>query len=247
MAIGIYKIENLINHKVYIGQSKHISERWRAHRTKYQVEDSHLYRSMRKYGINNFTFTIIEECSLEELNTREKYWIAYYDSTNKDKGYNRTEGGQDAVHCSLTKEQIEEIYQMLRKGIPQQEIANKYNVTQQFISAINLGICYTQENVVYPIKQNRNEQNYCITCGAPIGLKSTRCRKCAASFIAQQKNSNLPNREELKGMIRTMSFVSIGEKYNVTDNAVRRWCQSRNLPYRKKDIKSYSDKEWEQI
>jgi hypothetical protein len=59
---------------------------------------------MRKYGIENFSFTIIEECSIEDLDNKEKYWIAYYNSTDKNKGYNRTEGGSDGVHCSLSKE-----------------------------------------------------------------------------------------------------------------------------------------------
>ena len=247
MAIGIYKIENLINHKVYIGQSRHISERWRAHRTKYQIDDTHLYRSMRKYGIENFSFTVIEECSIEDLDNREKYWIAYYNSTDENKGYNRTDGGQNSVHCSLTKKQIYDIYDMLKTGMSQQIIADKYNITQQLVSLINLGLSYTQEGIDYPIIQNRNKQNYCIDCGTSIRLESTRCKKCANILKAHQKHSNLPNREELKVMIRTLPFTKIGEKYGVSDNAVRKWCKSRNLPYKKTDIKNYSDEEWELI
>ena len=48
-------------------------------------------------------------------------------------------------------------------------------------------------------------------------------------------------------MIRTLPFTKIGEKYGVSDNAVRKWCKSRNLPYKKTDIKNYSDEEWELI
>lgn len=246
--IGIYKIENLINHKVYIGQSKNIKARWRTHRTKYQIDDTYLYRSMRKYGIENFSFIVIEECSIEELNSKEKYWIAYYDSTNANNGYNMTEGGQGFAYHSLSKEQIYDIYDMLKEGLSQQIIADKYQVTQQLISLINLGLSYAQEDVTYPIVQNRDKKrNYCIDCGVEIGLKSARCKKCANVLKIHLKHDNLPSREELKIMIRTLPFTQIGKKYNVTDNAVRKWCKTRNLPYKKSEIKQYTDEEWEKV
>lgn len=97
---GIYKITNLINNKCYIGQSVHIETRLRWHRTNYKNKnepsyDSHFYRSIRKYGLENFKFEIIEECDYEKLNEREMYWIAYYDSYSN--GYNETLGGGGKV------------------------------------------------------------------------------------------------------------------------------------------------------
>lgn len=47
---------------------------------------------MRKYGIENFSFEIIEECKKEELNDKEKYWINYFNTFFN--GYNLTTGGQ---------------------------------------------------------------------------------------------------------------------------------------------------------
>jgi len=58
---------------------------------------------MRKYGIDNFSFEVIEECSLEELNDKEKYWIKYYDSHNSSNGYNLTDGGNTSMPLKLTK------------------------------------------------------------------------------------------------------------------------------------------------
>jgi hypothetical protein len=58
---------------------------------------------MRKYGIDNFLFEVVEECSLEELNNREKYWIKYYDSHNPLNGYNLTDGGNTSLPVKLTK------------------------------------------------------------------------------------------------------------------------------------------------
>jgi group I intron endonuclease len=87
--IGIYKIENLINGKIYIGQSKNIEKRWTAHRTRpfnqnSKQYDSPLYRSIRKYGLENFRFVVLEETLVEDLDNREKYWIEYYESHNKE-------------------------------------------------------------------------------------------------------------------------------------------------------------------
>lgn len=48
-------------------------------------------------------------------------------------------------------------------------------------------------------------------------------------------------------MIRNTPFVKIAESFNVTDNAVRRWCKDYNLPFTKRDIDSYSDEEWSNI
>ena len=57
----------------------------------------------------------------------------------------------------------------------------------------------------------------------------------------------LISREELKKLIRTTPFTTIGKQYGVTDNAVRKWCDKYNLPRKVKEIKSYSDEEWKLI
>ena len=54
-------------------------------------------------------------------------------------------------------------------------------------------------------------------------------------------------REELKNLIRTTSFIQIGKQFKVSDNAIRKWCLKFNLPKTKKEINSYSNKEWELI
>lgn len=95
--IGIYKITNKLNGKIYIGQSNDINRRW----SYYKNPPNPLgYRSLiinaiQKYGIGNFNFEVIEECSVMELNSKEIYWIEYYDSYNN--GYNLTPGGDHNV------------------------------------------------------------------------------------------------------------------------------------------------------
>ena len=98
---GIYKITNKANGMCYIGQSVNIEKRWRKHKSAYGNPNAHeydyyLYRAMRKYGIDNFDFEVIEECSSDLLNDKEKYWIEKYDSYRN--GYNQTAGGESGGH-----------------------------------------------------------------------------------------------------------------------------------------------------
>lgn len=88
---GIYKIENLINGKVYIGQSINIEERWQSHLRdlrKNKHHNQHLQYSFNKYLECNFTFEIIELCDIEELSTKEYIWMNKYNSYNEHYGYN---------------------------------------------------------------------------------------------------------------------------------------------------------------
>ena len=92
--IGIYKIENLVNHKCYIGQSVNVADRWKTH-AKYGLgidtpANNRLYSDMLKYGIWNFSWELLEECSREELDAKEKFYIELYQS--KNFGYNTMKG-----------------------------------------------------------------------------------------------------------------------------------------------------------
>ena len=90
-------------------------------------------------------------------------------------------------------------------------------------------------------KLKKHELSYCKDCGILIHKRAERCPNCAnlVKRIAER-----PNREELKSLIRAETFVAIGNKYQVSDNTIRKWCQSEGLPFTKREIKSYSDKEW---
>lgn len=110
----IYKITNLINSKIYIGKAKNIDERFKRHireSLKYNTDSYVLHSAIRKYGAENFIIEEIDNAnSLEELNTKEIYWIEYYNSTKKEIGYNRAPGGDggDIFHC-LSEEKQNEI------------------------------------------------------------------------------------------------------------------------------------------
>ena len=85
---------------------------------------------------------------------------------------------------------------------------------------------------------------YCKDCGKEISRGAIRCPECAKKH---QRRTERPNREKLKELIRILPFTTIAKQYDVTDNAIRKWCDSMNLPRTKKEINSYSNKEWENI
>lgn len=82
---------------------------------------------------------------------------------------------------------------------------------------------------------------YCKSCGKPMSKDAPLCQAC---FHKSQRVCEWPEREELKNLIRTTPFTTIGLTYNVSDNTVRKWCVHYNLPFKKKEIKLYSDEEW---
>lgn len=99
-----------------------------------------------------------------------------------------------------------------------------------------------------PVKDNikkislkNQELNRCLDCGKPISNDSKRCRKCDHEH---QRRVEWPNKEELKDLIRNKSFLSIGKRFNVSDNTIRNWCKYYGLPNKKSEIKKYSDEEW---
>lgn len=104
--IGIYKYENKINGHCYIGKSIDIERRqynhkYSAYNQKARDYDSQFHQAIRKYGLDNFDFTVIcslspEEYSEELLNQLEKTFIKLYNSY--ENGYNAIQGGEDNPH-----------------------------------------------------------------------------------------------------------------------------------------------------
>lgn len=113
--IGIYKITNIINGKSYIGLSTHVEDRWEYHQNPYnwnREKNKLFYQAIKKYGIDNFQFEVLEECSADELSEKEKFYVEKYDTYYN--GYNMTTGGEDYHGDShpghkLTKKDVEDI------------------------------------------------------------------------------------------------------------------------------------------
>lgn len=92
---GIYKIKNQINGLCYVGQSKDIDERWKTHMkcglgVETETKGKKLHEAMKQYGVHNFTFEILEICSENKLNEKEKFYIDIEQAFTC--GYNLTKG-----------------------------------------------------------------------------------------------------------------------------------------------------------
>ena len=86
---GIYKLTNTTNNMCYVGQAVDIASRWKQHIKRGIGAETptrnKLYPAMLEFGVENFTFEIIEECDKEKLNEREQYWQDYFKA--KEFGY----------------------------------------------------------------------------------------------------------------------------------------------------------------
>lgn len=159
--IGIYKIENKLNGKVYIGQSINIEARWKRH-----VSDSsnHLineqsaviHKAINKYGLENFSFVVLEECNIEELDEREIYWISYYNSYYN--GYNCTKGGsrntdhfKKKVYCYDVNGIFIEEFESVN------EAAEKLNILPLSISNCCLGKTKSSHNLQFSYENKKKE------------------------------------------------------------------------------------------
>lgn len=159
---GIYMIKNLKNGHIYIGQSKNIRKRYFSHhRTDFLNEknccfNTKIYQALRKYGLENFEISVIEECSVQELDKKETYWIGYYNSYKN--GYNSTEGGQnwsENIHSLKTEEKravTRELNQSLKgENHPRAKLTNEQviSIRERYIQGESIKEIYEDYTSIY--------------------------------------------------------------------------------------------------
>jgi len=97
--IGIYSLKNNITGETYVGQSIDLHRRMMEHKCPCSTKGNRLIcKALKKYGFNNFTFSVLEECQKDEFDSKEVFWIKKLGAT-----YNMTDGGKGAkgYHPSL--------------------------------------------------------------------------------------------------------------------------------------------------
>jgi len=192
---GIYKITNKINGKCYIGKSVDIHHRWISHKSDSRLieEGGDTYAvhcAIRKYGIKNFSFEIIEKCMPEQLEEKEKIWIKYYNSY--DTGYNETYGGEGGL-----KYDYHYIYKLWNEGFTNKEICEKLKCGDQVVTRAFRLYDVSEEEV-------RSRSNHCqkkpivaidILTNQPLKVFSS-VRECCIFF-----NNNL---KQIGGLFKSL-------------------------------------------
>lgn len=162
--IGIYKIENKINGKVYIGQSNNIQRRFQEHQTKGASSRIPVDIAIQKYGKDNFTYTVIEETTVDKLNQAEEFWIDYFNSV--ETGYNCSKGGdQQSIgenngKAKLTEQDVIEIRKAYNNHLKQKDVYEKYKDIISFGYFQNLWQGRSWSHVMPEVFTEENKQYY---------------------------------------------------------------------------------------
>lgn len=173
----IYKFTNKTNGHCYVGQTNNLQKRYNGHKSEsFNPKVSGywlpLHCAIRKYGIDNFTYEVIEEIadgeSQDFINERERYFIQYYHSLKEENGYNVTLGGDGCPKPPLsyeeklersklfTGEEIKDIQQRLINDEEYDDIEKIYapKLKRTFLVNINTGTNFYNPDFNYPLKKN---------------------------------------------------------------------------------------------
>lgn len=191
--IGIYKITNKLNNKVYVGQSNNIERRFAEHKHKRNGVNFPIGLAIRKYGKENFAFEILEECSLEDLNKKEAYWIkklnAYTEGYNCNIGGDFGQTGSQNGNSKLSEEEVILIRTAYNNRENQREVYEKYfaeKISFLYFQRIWQGTTwghimpevFTKENKEYYIYHNSRGQN-----GINAGFSDEEVLKLRTEYI----------------------------------------------------------------
>lgn len=212
----IYAYKKKSNNKVvYVGQTTNLDYRHKQHiqYDPFNVNNSEynypLSRGIRKYGEQEYELIILEDNLLQEqLNDREKYWIAYYDTYFN--GYNQTIGGSNPTKPIFTEEKINIVIEMLKdESYSYKDIMEKTGISMTHIYNINTGKRRKKDNLVYPIRQSNTK--------GTKGLKfsSEECEEIHQAILKNDK-----------------TFKQLGEFFNCSSSTISDINAGRTKSYR---------------
>lgn len=205
---------------------------------------------MRLYGIDNFIFEVIEYCDSSELISKETFQINTFQPEYNSTAKLEYQIVQKKLNPQLVREIQSILMQYTQKELPYNTIAEYFNIHRDTVEDINNGVSWHDSYLNYPIrKPNKKQKQFCCICGKELSLKTktNMCKTCFGKSRTKDTNELPVSREELKGLIRNKSFLFVGEMFNVSDNAIRKWCKKYSLPYKRSVINSMSDEDWNKL
>jgi len=199
----IYKTTNILNDKIYIGQTIYDN-------SNYYGSGKYLKTAIKKYGIENFKKEIIDECDFDELNDREIYWIDFYDSIKN--GYNISKGGQKSWMTGLNHSEESRQKMSINRSGELNPLYGKHHTeeTKKKISNSNKGKIRTDEQKEKLKGRKITEESRQKMSLASTGRKHTEESKNKLSVANKGKTPFLGKKhtQEWKDMI---SFVHKGK------------------------------------
>lgn len=130
-------IQNKVDKKIYVGQSRDIYSRWWKHKSFLNKNTHHnkkLQEAWNKYGENSFLFSVLEECNKESLNEKEIYWINHYDSFNN--GYNLNKGGNGITGYKHNSDEIIKM-RLIQNPMTVLQFDLNFNMIKEWIGGIS--------------------------------------------------------------------------------------------------------------
>ena len=237
---GIYLITNNINGHSYIGQAIDIYDRFNSHHIydyknpKCRCYNTKIYQALRKYGLENFTVEVLEFCCPEELDEKEKYYVAKYNTYHT--GYNSTEGGQswsENIHSPETEEKrriTREKNQSLKsENHPRAKLTNEevIQIRQRYIDGETMAKIHQDYIDLYP---NINVLKRII-----LGKTYTSVGNIPTTEQVRHTNAKLTDvqvreirQRYQKGKI---SYAKLGAEYGVTAGSIASIIQGKSYKH----------------
>lgn len=227
----IYKATNLVNGKVYIGQT--IQELWarKAHHKHIALKDKRdtiFTRAIRKYGWENFDWKIIDSASdIDELNQKEIYWINYYNSFGKN-GYNSTLGGEGTVGCTHDEETRSKISETKISRMDSYEHIGLNSAVVQEIKELLMTELYTQKEVadMFGVKRNVINNIKCLKRWSHVHVEGfDEWAKNTNGYSLNMKRKSILNEDKVKNIKlllkeNNLTMTQIAEMFQVNKTTI---------------------------
>lgn len=222
----IYKTTNLVNYRVYIGKSE------KSYNPDYYGSGLLLKRAINKYGKENFKNELVEECDdIEELNSKEKYWINFYSKNS----YNLAEGGDGGWTTKHFNEDQKKRYrEKLSKAQKGRTVSEE---TRKIISDKNSGKFYgDKDKISKTIKKlwlnpnsiyNNEEYRKKLS---ESGKKRKWSEETKEKIRLSKLGSKNPSAQKVIVDDKIYDTITVcANEYGISNTAVRKRCKSRNF------------------